>query len=80
MTRSEKIEEVVRTVLSPLLEKDGGEIAIAGFEASVLTLRLGGALSGCPGAGYVKRGVIEPAIQAAVGDVTIVYERDFFTA
>jgi hypothetical protein len=33
----------------------------------VLTLRLTGALHGCPGTPYVKRGVIEPAIRAAVG-------------
>ena len=81
MTRREKIEEVVKTVLAPLIEADGGEIAIARFEGSVLTLRLGGALHGCPGTPYVKRGVIEPAIHAAAGkDIEIVYERASFTA
>ncbi|HEY8432695.1 MAG TPA: NifU family protein [Sandaracinaceae bacterium] len=76
MTRREKIDEVVRTVLAPLLAKDGGGIEVVRFEGSVLTLRLRGTLPGCPGTPYVKRGVIEPAIHAAVGrDVEIVYER-----
>ncbi len=79
MTRREKIDAVVRDVLSPLLEKDGGGIAVVRFEGSVLTLRLTGALHGCPGTPYVKRGVIEPAIHAAVGrDVEIVYDRPAF--
>lgn len=79
MTRREKIDEVVREVLAPLLEKDGGGVSVVRFEGSVLTLRLTGALHGCPGTAYVKRGVIEPAIQAAVGrDVEIVYDRPSF--
>lgn len=79
MTRKEKIDAVVRDVLAPLLEKDGAGISVIRFEGSVLTLRLTGALHGCPGTPYVKRGVIEPAIHAAVGrDVEIVYERPSF--
>lgn len=66
---------MVESVLAPLIEADGGEIAIVRFERSVLTLRLGGMLRGCPGTEYVKRGIIEPAIRAAGGDdVEIVYE------
>lgn len=76
MTRREKIDEVVREVLAPLFAKDGSAIEIVRFEGSVLTLRLSGALHGCPGTAYVKRGVIEPAIHSAAGrDVEIVYER-----
>ncbi len=79
MTRREKIDEVVRAVLAPLLAKDGGGVEVVRFEGSVLTLRLTGALPGCPGTAYVKRGVIEPSIHAAVGrDVEIVYERPSF--
>lgn len=80
VARRDKIDDVVREVLAPLLEKDGGGIAVVRFEGAVLTLRLSGALLGCPGTAYVKRGVIEPAIHAAVGkDVEIVYERPSFT-
>ncbi|MEC7521581.1 MAG: NifU family protein [Myxococcota bacterium] len=76
MSRRDRIDEVVSTILVPLLEKDGATIEIVGFEGSVLTLKLGGTLSGDPSAAYVKRGVIEPAIQHAAGrDVEIVYER-----
>lgn len=79
MTRKERIEEVVRDVLGPLLAKDGGGIEIVRFEGSVLTLRLTGALHADPGTAYVKRGVIEPAIHAAAGDdLDIVYERPSF--
>lgn len=76
MTKREAIDDVVETLLSPLLEKDGGGIEVVAFEGSVVTLRLSGALLGCPGTPYVKRGVIEPAVHSAVGtDVEIVYER-----
>ena len=61
---------------SPRQEKDGATIEVVGFSGSVLTLRLGGTLAGDPSAAYVKRGVIEPAIQHAAGrDIEIVYER-----
>jgi Fe-S cluster biogenesis protein NfuA len=80
VTRREKIDAVVRDVLAPLLEKDGAGISVVRFEGSVLTLRLTGAMPGCPGTPYVKRGVIEPAIRAAVGrDVDIVYDRPSFS-
>lgn len=76
MTKREKIDDAVETLLSPLLEKDGGGIEVVAFEGSVVTLRLSGALLGCPGTAYVKRGVIEPVLRSAVGpDVEIVYER-----
>lgn len=63
-------------MLAPLLAKDGGGLTVLRLEGTVLTLGLSGALLGCPGTPYVQRGVIEPAIHAAVGkDVEIVYER-----
>ena len=76
MTPRERIEEVVKTLLQPLLEKDGGGVELVAFEGSVVTLRLSGAFLGCPGTSYVKRGLIEPAVRSALGpDVEIVYER-----
>jgi len=76
VSRRDRIDEVVSTLLAPLLEKDGATIEVVGFSGSVLTLRLGGTLAGDPSAAYVKRGVIEPAIQHAAGrDIEIVYER-----
>ena len=79
VSRRDRIEEVVETVLNPLLEKDGGTAEVVAFEDGVLTLRLTGALHGCPGTPYVKRGVIEPAIRQVAGpDVEIVYERPNF--
>jgi Fe-S cluster biogenesis protein NfuA len=75
VSKRDKIEEVLKDVLRPLLEKDGGGIQFVRLDGSKLTLRLSGQLLGCPGTGYVKKGVIEPAIHAAAGkDVEIVYE------
>lgn len=79
VSRSERIAEMLEKTLNPLLEKDGGTAELVGFEGSVVTLRLTGALHGCPGTSYVKRQVIEPAIRIAAGqDVEIVYERPSF--
>lgn len=76
MSKRDGIDAMVQEVLAPLLERDGGTIEVAAFEGSVLTLRIGGQLGGCPGTPYVKRHVIEPAIRRAAGpDVEIVYER-----
>ena len=72
----ERIENMVKTVLGPLLQSDGGGVEIVRFEGSVLTLRLTGALHGCPGTPFVKRRVVEPAVRQAAGkDIEIVYER-----
>ena len=76
MTRRERIEEVVREVLAPLIERDGGGLELGNFEGSVVTLRISGTLLGGPGTNYVKRDVIEPALKSAGGpDLEIVYER-----
>ena len=76
MTPRERLDEVVASVLRPLLVKDGGDIEVVRFEGSVLTLRLSGALIGCPGTPRLKRHVIEPAVKTATGPtVEIVYER-----
>ena len=76
MSKRDKIDEMVGEVLAPLLERDGGGIGVAAYEGAVLTLRLSGAIAGCPGTPYIKRHVIEPAIRRAAGpDVEIVYER-----
>lgn len=79
VSKRERIEEVVDSVLNPLLAKDGGSAEVVAYEDGVLTLRLTGALLGCPGTPYVKRGVIEPAIREVAGpDVEIVYDRPNF--
>ncbi|MGE0788752.1 MAG: NifU family protein [Sandaracinaceae bacterium] len=75
---SEAVKAMVSDVLSPLLGRDGGTIEVASHEGAVVTLRIGGAIVGCPGTAYIKRHVIEPAIKKAAGNgVEIVYERGF---
>lgn len=76
MSRRDKVEELIREILQPLVEVDGGGVELVGFEDDVVTLRISGSLLGDPGSGLVKRQVIEPAVRSAVGpDVEIVYER-----
>ena len=80
MSRRERIDEVVEQVLNPLLAKDGGTLEVVELDGRVLRVRLTGALHGCPGTAYVKRGVIEPALASAAGPgLEVVYERPAFT-
>lgn len=68
------IEEVVNTLLKPLLEADGAGIEVERFDGETLVLRLRGTLVGDPGAPVIKERVIRPVIESALGeDVKIEY-------
>ena len=73
MTRRERVNEIVDEVLRPLLEADGAGLSITAFEEGAVTIRLEGRLAGCPGASYVKRAVIEPAIASVASDLEVRY-------
>jgi len=76
VTRRERLEQMIRDVLAPLLAVDGYGVELVRFDGSVVTLRLSQSLYGDPGSARVKRQVIEPAVRTAAGtDVEIVYER-----
>lgn len=64
---------VLREVIAPLVRADGGEIYLVHADDAGVTLHLAGRYSGCPGNTLVQRGVIEPALRAAVprAEVTI---------
>ena len=62
-----KAEEVVRDVIRPIIESDGGTVSILQADQHSITLELGGACSGCPGLHYTKTRVIEPVLRESLG-------------
>lgn len=62
----DEIVRVVRDVLAPLVQADGGELYLVSVDDSAVSLHLAGRFSGCPGNTLARRRVLEPAIAAAV--------------
>ena len=57
--------ELLRTVIVPLVEIDGGELYLISAGDEEVSLHLAGTCGGCPGAGLTARGVIEPVVRSA---------------
>ena len=71
----QKAETLIRDVLQPLIEADGGRLELLRIEQSTIVLRLTGTCEGCPGKLYTTRGVIEPLLRDALGEaVSIQYD------
>jgi Fe-S cluster biogenesis protein NfuA len=64
-SRREEIVRVVREVLAPLIQADGGLLYLVSAHDNAVVLHLAGRLAGCPGNTLTTRRVIEPAIFAA---------------
>ena len=69
------VSEQVRTVIEqirPLLQADGGDIELAGWEEStgVVSVRLQGACSGCPHAAMTLKMGVEKHLKEKVPQVT----------
>jgi Fe-S cluster biogenesis protein NfuA len=62
-----RLEELLRDVLAPLIEADGGHIEIVSADAERVVFHLSGACAGCPGVQYTRGHVIIPAVQQALG-------------
>jgi Fe-S cluster biogenesis protein NfuA len=65
----EKIEEVLNSRIKPLLQADGGDIELVGFEDGVVKVRLQGACAGCPGAAMTLQMGVERMLKEAVPEV-----------
>ena len=63
-SRQGEILRVLREVIVPLIQADGGEVYLVAASENSVSLHLGGRFSGCPGNTLAKRRVIEPAINA----------------
>jgi Fe-S cluster biogenesis protein NfuA len=62
----DEIVRVVREVLAPLVQADGGELYLVSVDDAGVALHLAGRFSGCPGNTLSRRRVLEPLIAAAV--------------
>jgi Fe-S cluster biogenesis protein NfuA len=66
------LQKVLKEVIAPLVESDGGELYCL-YEPDNWRLHLAGACAGCPGIKTTSREVIEPALRAAGLKGTIVF-------
>jgi Fe-S cluster biogenesis protein NfuA len=61
-----RLQEVLETVLAPLIEQDGGQLYLVSADGASVRLHLAGTCGGCPGARTTAAWVIEPAIHAVI--------------
>lgn len=66
-----RIEKVLDDKIRPILKQDGGDIRVEALrEDGTLVLAYKGRCSGCPGVEWTHTRLVEPAITAALGDIT----------
>ncbi len=68
----DEIVRVLRDVVAPLVEADGGSIYLISADESRVTVHLAGQLSGAPGNGLLCRKILEPAIHAVAPGAEVV--------
>jgi len=68
----DEILRVLREIVAPLVEADGGRVYIVPDESPRITVHLAGRYSGAPGIGLLSRRVVEPALRAIAPDADIV--------
>ncbi len=65
------VERVLDELIRPLVEADGGDVALQSLDASrapvEITLLVGGAYRGCPGTPVVVDELIAPVLERALG-------------
>jgi Fe-S cluster biogenesis protein NfuA len=61
----DEIVRVVREILAPLVQADGGELYLVSVDDLGVALHLAGRFSGCPGNTLARRRVLEPIIASA---------------
>jgi len=67
----DEIERVVREVLAPLVQADGGDLYLVSVEETGVSLHVAGRFSGCPGNTLVRRRVFEPPLAAVAPGITL---------
>jgi len=69
MTEEKTFEDKVRDVIEevrPMLQADGGDCEITGFDGKKVLLRLKGACAGCPGAQMTLKMGIEQRLKEQI--------------
>lgn len=67
----DEIVRVVRDVLAPLVQADGGELFLVSVDDSGVSLHVTGRFSGCPGNTLTRRRVLEPLVASAVPGASV---------
>ncbi len=60
----DQIERLFADVIARLVEADGGELHLVGWDGDDVHIHLSGACAGCPGASLTSEGIILPAIRS----------------
>ena len=67
----DEIERVVREVLAPLVQADGGDLYLVSVDDTGVSLHVTGRFSGCAGNTLVRRRVFEPPLSAISPGITL---------
>ena len=67
----DEIVRVVREVLAPLVQADGGDRYLVSVEDTGVSLHVTGRFSGCPGNTLARRRVFEPPLAAIAPGITV---------
>jgi Fe-S cluster biogenesis protein NfuA len=70
--RYDEIVRILRDVVAPLVEADGGRIYLVSADEGRVLIHLAGQLSGAPGNGLLCRKILEPAIHAVAPEAEVV--------
>ena len=69
------VEEMVETILRPLVQADGGDVEFVSVEGSTVVLRVSGQAAYGAGAQVVRQEVIEPAIRKVLANAEIEFQK-----
>jgi Fe-S cluster biogenesis protein NfuA len=73
----DKSNALIKEIIRPLVEADGGEVDLISASNGTVVIRLSGTCAGCPGRSYTTLGVIEPLFRKVFGEsVSIKYTVD----
>lgn len=77
MSDIERIKEVIKTKVRPILVMDGGNIEFIDYKDNVVSVKLLGACRGCPLATITLKSTVENIIKEEVPAVESVVAVDF---
>jgi Fe-S cluster biogenesis protein NfuA len=66
------LRDMLKEVLAPLIEADGGELYLVAVDKKEVHLHLAGTFSGSPAKDVTTRRVVEPAVHAVLPKAKVV--------
>ena len=70
--RYEEIIRLLKNIVVPLVEADGGEMFLVSGDATRLAFHLAGHLAGAPGNSLICRRILEPVIHSIAPDAEVI--------